>query len=100
MQSETATRALLQLRKGSDSRIGAERIRLLEVIGDLGSISAAAKALGLSDYGIVVGRPANLVLVRAENIGMAIAERQQDRLVIARGKVVAENGMFVGELGS
>ncbi|MFI4935401.1 MAG: TOBE domain-containing protein [Caulobacterales bacterium] len=51
MQSQTAARALLQLRKGGQSRVGAERIRLLEVIGEQGSISAAAKALGLSYKG-------------------------------------------------
>jgi molybdate transport system regulatory protein len=51
MQSQTAIKALFQLRKGSDSRIGADRIRLLEAIGELGSISAAARALGLSYKG-------------------------------------------------
>jgi len=51
MPSESAIKALLQLRKGSNSRIGAERIRLLEVIGERGSISAAAKELGLSYKG-------------------------------------------------
>lgn len=58
--------------------------------------AAGAKALGLTDYGIAPGRPANLVLVQADNIGMAIADRRQDRLVIAHGKVVAENGVFLG----
>jgi molybdate transport system regulatory protein len=51
MHSDTAIKALLQLRKGSESRIGAERIRLLEVIGELGSISAAARHLDLSYKG-------------------------------------------------
>ena len=51
MQPDTPLRALLQLRKGSQSRIGAERIRLLEVVGQKGSISAAAKELGLSYKG-------------------------------------------------
>ena len=51
MPSDSAIKALLQLRKGADSRIGADRIRLLEVIGELGSISAAAKALDLSYKG-------------------------------------------------
>nr|WP_298688080.1 amidohydrolase family protein [uncultured Dongia sp.] len=57
---------------------------------------AGARALGLADYGLAVGRLANLVLLPAENIGMAIAERNRDRLVIARGKVVAEGGVFGG----
>lgn len=51
MSSDTTIKALLQLRKGSGSRIGADRIRLLEVIGELGSIAAAAKALDLSYKG-------------------------------------------------
>ena len=56
---------------------------------------AGATALGLADYGMAVGRPANLILLPAENIGMAIAERNRDRLVIAHGKVVAESGVFL-----
>jgi cytosine deaminase len=55
-----------------------------------------AKALGLEGYGLAPGNPANLVLLPAETIGMAIAERRPDRLVIAHGKVVAENGAFTG----
>jgi molybdate transport system regulatory protein len=51
MQAETAIKALLQIRKGSQSRVGADRIYLLERIGELGSISAAAKAAGLSYKG-------------------------------------------------
>ena len=51
MQSDQAIRALFQLRKGSDSRIGADRIGLLEAIGERGSISAAAKSVGLSYKG-------------------------------------------------
>ena len=51
MHSDTAIKVLLQLRKGSESRVGAERIRLLEVIGELGSISAAARHLDLSYKG-------------------------------------------------
>ena len=59
---------------------------------------AGARALGLAEYGLSVGHPANLILLPAENIGMAIAERNRDRLVIARGKVVAENGVFGSRL--
>ncbi len=51
MPSDEVFKALLQFRKGSDSRVGAERIRLLEVIGEKGSISAAAKEVGLSYKG-------------------------------------------------
>jgi molybdate transport system regulatory protein len=51
MQPDQAVKALFQLRKGSDSRIGADRIRLLEAIGENGSISSAARAVGLSYKG-------------------------------------------------
>jgi molybdate transport system regulatory protein len=51
MQAEHATSALIQLSKGGRSRVGPDRIRLLEVIGEMGSISAAAKTVGLSYKG-------------------------------------------------
>ena len=51
MTTDPALHAMLQLRRGSQSRIGAERVALLETIGALGSISAAAKALDLSYKG-------------------------------------------------
>ena len=40
--------ASLVLRRGALARVGLERIALLEAIGELGSITAAAKQLGLS----------------------------------------------------
>ena len=43
--------AALSLRREGGGRVGAERIALLEAIGELGSITAAAKALGLSYKG-------------------------------------------------
>jgi molybdate transport system regulatory protein len=51
MPSDGALKALLQLQKGPRSRVGAERIDLLEQIARQGSISAAAKAVGLSYKG-------------------------------------------------
>jgi molybdate transport system regulatory protein len=44
-------KALLTLKKGDDSPVGASRIHLLRTIGELGSISAAARAVGLSYKG-------------------------------------------------
>ncbi|HEV2364417.1 MAG TPA: TOBE domain-containing protein [Caulobacteraceae bacterium] len=44
-------KVLLQLRKSARLGLGADRIRLLEAIGQKGSITAAAKALGLSYKG-------------------------------------------------
>lgn len=49
--SDLPLKALLHFRKGADSQIGEGRIRLLSLIGELGSISAAAKAAGLSYKG-------------------------------------------------
>lgn len=42
---------MLQLRQGSDSRVGPERIALLAAVAEHGSISAAARALGLTYRG-------------------------------------------------
>ena len=47
---ETLT-ASFMLQRGALARVGAERIALLEAIGEHGSISAAAKAVGLSYKG-------------------------------------------------
>jgi molybdate transport system regulatory protein len=51
MAESTPVRALLQLSKGPDWRVGGARIQLLETIAEKGSISAAAKAVGLSYKG-------------------------------------------------
>jgi cytosine deaminase len=55
-----------------------------------------AKALALRDYGIAVGHPANLVLIDAETVGDAVVRRPAERIVIARGKIVAKEGKFIG----
>jgi len=49
--ADLSLKALLLFRKGSEPQIGESRIRLLEQIDALGSISAAAKAVGLSYKG-------------------------------------------------
>jgi molybdate transport system regulatory protein len=51
MTAEHAMKALIQLRRGAGSHVGPDRIRLLEAIGEKGSIMAAAKAVGLSYKG-------------------------------------------------
>ncbi len=43
--------ASLVLRRGALARVGLERIALLEAVGELGSITAAARHLGLSYKG-------------------------------------------------
>lgn len=54
-----------------------------------------AKALGLSGYGLSVGNAADLVLVRAEKAGDAIARRPRERIVLRGGRVVAREGVCV-----
>lgn len=48
MPETTALNAALSLRRGEHGRVGAERIALLEALGELGSIRAAAAHVGLS----------------------------------------------------
>ena len=57
---------------------------------------SAARAIGLEDYGIAVGKPADLLLVRAENACDAIVRRPSDRIVIRRGRIIARDGAYVG----
>jgi molybdate transport system regulatory protein len=51
MSVEGDLSASLVLRRGALARVGLERIALLEAVGELGAISAAAKRLGLSYKG-------------------------------------------------
>lgn len=51
MSVDAGLRALIQLHRGPGSRVGAERIELLEAIAREGSISAAARTVGLSYKG-------------------------------------------------
>jgi cytosine deaminase len=48
-----------------------------------------ARALGLQDYGIDVGCVADFVLVKAETVAEAVAQRPGNRVVVRRGRVVA-----------
>jgi cytosine/adenosine deaminase-related metal-dependent hydrolase len=54
--------------------------------------TGAARALGLSDYGLAPGCRADLVLVAAETLGEAIAQHPAPRTVVRHGRIVAENG--------
>ena len=51
----------------------------------------AARAIGLSDYGLAVGDRANLVLLDAESRWEALVSQAEKLLVIAEGRVVLEN---------
>ena len=53
---------------------------------------AAARACGFSDYGLVPGARADLVLVDASCVAQAVVERTPRRLVVSGGVIVARNG--------
>ena len=50
---------------------------------------AAAKAIGLPDYGLAAGNRADFVMIAASGAGDALCRRPADRLVVRRGKLVA-----------
>ncbi len=58
---------------------------LLEVVTEGG-----ARALGLPDYGLAPGCGGDLVLVAAETVAEAVAQRPGNRIVVKRGTVVAD----------
>jgi cytosine/creatinine deaminase len=51
-----------------------------------------AKALGLAGYGLAPGCGGDVVLVAAETVAEAVAQRPGSRTVVKRGRVVAEAG--------
>jgi cytosine/creatinine deaminase len=55
-----------------------------------------ATALGLPDYGLAPGCAcaANFILVTAETVAEAVAQRPGHRVVVRNGRVVAENGQI------
>lgn len=56
----------------------------------------AARALGVTTYGIAEGQPADLVLIPAGSTAEAVATRPARRMVMKAGLVVAANGVLVG----
>ena len=56
--------------------------------------AAAARVLGLADYGIRVGGPADFVAVEAESIAEAVATRPRRKWVMKAGRVVARDGVL------
>jgi cytosine deaminase len=62
--------------------------------------SNAAQVLGVDDYGLAVGKPADLVFVEARSVAEAVARVPERRLVLKAGTVVARDGEFVGQLGA
>jgi cytosine deaminase len=57
--------------------------------------AAPARVLGLADYGLRVGGPADLVVVDAANIAEAVATRPRRKMVIKAGRVIARDGALV-----
>lgn len=57
--------------------------------------SAGAKALGLDEYGLEVGGPADFVLVKAENVADAVVRRPRERIVFKNGKAIARDSRFL-----
>jgi cytosine deaminase len=55
---------------------------------------AAARVLGLTDYGISIGGPADLVAVEAETLAEAVATRPRRKWVMKAGRVVARDGVL------
>lgn len=54
--------------------------------------SAAARACGFADYGLMPGARADLVLVEASCVAEAVVTRKPRRLVVSAGAIVARNG--------
>ncbi|WP_439577877.1 amidohydrolase [Elioraea sp.] len=57
--------------------------------------SDGARALGIAEHGVDVGRPATLFTLPAETIAEAIGQHPPRRLVLFAGRVVARDGAFV-----
>jgi cytosine deaminase len=57
--------------------------------------AAGARVLGLGDYGLRVGGPADMVVVEAGSVPEAVATRPRRKLVIKAGRVIARDGVLV-----
>ena len=57
--------------------------------------STPARLLGLDDYGLHVGAPANLLVLDAPDWHQAIQFQAEKRFVILRGKLAAETERVV-----
>jgi cytosine/creatinine deaminase len=55
----------------------------------------AADVLGIADYGIAVGGPADFVVVEAGSLAEAVATRPRRKLVVKAGRMVAKDGVLV-----
>jgi cytosine deaminase len=53
-----------------------------------------AKALGIKDYGLQVGAPADFVVVKAAHIPEAVVGVPKPRTVYRRGKCIVRDGVL------
>lgn len=56
---------------------------------------AGGRVLGLADYGLKAGGPADFVAVEAETPAEAVATRPRRKLVVKAGRVIARDGALV-----
>jgi len=56
--------------------------------------SAAARVLGLADYGIRPGGPADLVAVEGETLAEAVAHHPRRKWVMKGGRIIARDGVL------
>jgi cytosine deaminase len=54
--------------------------------------AAGARVLGLADYGLQVGGPADFVTVKATTLAEAVATRKRRSLVVKSGRIIAKDG--------
>ena len=66
----------------------------VEIAFDLIS-AAGAQALGVGDYGVSIGAPANLFTIAASCVPEAVAAHPPRKLVFFEGNVVARDGSFL-----
>jgi len=55
----------------------------------------AADVLGIEDYGLAVGGPADFVVVEAGSLAEAVATRPRRKLVVKAGRIVSRDGVLV-----
>ena len=108
MKAEHAIKALIQLRKGdAQTRVGPDRIHLLEVIQEKGSIMAAARVLGLSYKGAwdavqavnnLFERPLVAAQPGGKAGGAAVVTPVGQAVILAYRKVEAELSEVIAQL--
>jgi cytosine deaminase len=61
--------------------------------------TAAASALGIAEYGLTPGAPANFIALQARNIQEAVVGRPPKRLVYREGRLIARDGQVLSSPG-